>query len=252
MMKRILSLLAALMLLAAPALAENIALEGNVTGVACWPDGSTEADATYVYRYAYPRLADTGDVAATINEFYAYLVEDALGFTVPITAETLESTDVQAYTNVLSQVTCLNEDYLSVLVVTESFLGASAMEVYAGHTFTLTGDLAGAATSLPRLLGILSDAETDEWMQDRQTAKANDLVWGLIWSIIQEQQAAGEINYDPDLTYDMLTQTFYPEEDFYLDASGNPVFFIQAATLASAADGVLLFPFTVEELKDEL
>lgn len=251
-MKRFLSLMLALLLSAAPALAETITLDEPLTGVVCWPEGSTEADAAYVYRYSYPHVAGDGEVAGTINETYAYLVEDALAFTVPITAETLESTDVQAYTNVVSQVTCLNDAYLSVLIVTESFLGASSMEVYAGHTFALTGERAGIATSLPRLLGLLDDKETDEWLLDRQTAKANDLVWGLVWSIMEEQRAAGDVNFDPDLTYDMLTQDFYPEEDFYLDGDGNLVFFIQAATVASAADGVLTYPFSLEELKDEL
>ena len=73
-----------------------------------------------------------------------------------------------------------------------------------------------------------------------------------MWSIIEEQRHNGEISFDPDLTYEMLTQDFYPEEDFYLDENGNPVFFIQAATIASAADGVLKYPFTLEELQDEL
>lgn len=251
-MKRFLALVVALLLASGVSLAESVTPTGTLSGTVCWPEGTTEDTATFIYRYSYPVVADTGEAARAINEFYTYLVDDTLAFTVPIMAESLETTEVQSYANVTSQITCLNDEYFSVLVVTETFLGAAATEVYAGHTFLLDGERAGLATSLPRLMGILDDQEADEWMQDRQTARANDLVWGLVWSIIEEQRQNGEISFDPDLTYEMLTQDFYPEEDFYLDENGNPVFFIQAATIASAADGVLKYPFTLEELQDEL
>jgi len=69
---------------------------------------------------------------------------------------------------------------------------------------------------------------------------------------MQAQSAAGTQIYSTDLTYEMLELLFYPEEDFYLDADGNPVFFIQSAYVCDSADGLLLFPFTIEELLDEL
>ncbi len=252
MMKRLMACVLALCLFAVPCLAESLTRDDDLTGTVCWPDGTDESSATFVYRYNYPHFAESGEVATAVNETFAYLIDDALGFTVPILAESLESTEVQAYCNVVSTVTCLNDDYLSVLVVTESFQGASTTEVYSAQNFMLSGERAGIATSLPRLLGILDDQESDTWMQDRQTAKANELVWTLVWEIIEEQRTAGTVNYDTDLTYDTLTQEFYPEEDFYLDENGDPVFFIQAATIASAADGVLLFRFSLEELQDEL
>jgi hypothetical protein len=251
-MKRLLALTLALCLLAVPCLAETLTRDDDLFGTVCWPDGTDEDTATFVYRYNYPHFEESGEVATAVNETFAYLIDDALGFTVPILAESLESTEVQAYCNVVSNVTCLNDDYLSVLVITESFQGATTTEVYSAQTFMLNGERAGIATSLPRLLGILDDQESDTWMQDRQTAKANELVWKLVWEIIEEQRTEGTVNYDTDLTYEMLTQEFYPEEDFYLDENGDPVFFIQSATIASAADGVLLFNFSLEELKDEL
>ncbi|MBR4082123.1 MAG: hypothetical protein IKK21_10100 [Clostridia bacterium] len=249
-MKKLLALVLIACMLPLSTLA--VELGEDVTGTVCWPEGTDETTAVYVYRYAYPTVAGEDDIAGLINENFAYMIEDALAFKVPMTGETLESTDVQAYTNELSRITCNNDEYLSVLVVSEAFLGAAAQEVYYGYTFSLTGLRAGQVTSLPRLLGILKDDEEDTWMQERQTRKANELVWGLVWGIIEEQQREGLITFDPDLSFEMLQQDFYPEQDFYLDENGNPVFFIQAATIASAADGVLTFPFTVEELLDEL
>ena len=248
-MKKIIALFLALLL---PLTACAVELGEDVSGVACWPEGTDETNAAYVYRYSYPTVLGDDETAGLINENFAYMIEDALAFKVPMDGEMLESTDVQAYTNELSRVTCNNEEYLSVLVVSEAFRGAAAQEVYYGYTFSLTGLRAGQPTSLPRLLGILKDDEADTWMQERQTNKANELVWGLVWDVIQEKQEEGLITFDPDLTYEMLTGNFYPEQDFYLDENGDPVFFIQAATIASAADGVLTFPFTVEFLLDEI
>lgn len=249
-MKKLIALLLALMLL--PISVFAIELGEDVSGTACWPEGANEAGAAYIYRYSYPTVLGDSEVAGLINENFAYMIEDALAFKVPMTGEMMDSPDVQGYTHDFSRVTCNNDEYLSVLVTSEAFLGAAAQEVYYGYTFSLTGLRAGQVTSLPRLLGILKDDEEDTWMQERQTNKANELVWGLVWDIIQEQRKEGVITCDPDLTYEMFTLDFYPEQDFYLDENGNPVFFIQAATIASAADGVLTFPFTIEELLDEL
>ena len=45
-----------------------------------------------------------------------------------------------------------------------------------------------------------------------------------------------------------LTGAFSPESDFYLDADGNVVFFIQAGEIAGEIAGVLRFPFNPAEL----
>ena len=186
-----------------------------------------------------------------INDFYDYLISDAKDFMIPMTYETLEVSPVQAYTAITSQVMCNNEDYFSVLVTTESFMGAETSQILAGHTFALQGGKAGTCISLPYLLGLLEADENDTWMQDRATAKANELVYGLVWSIIEEQKAEIIAYYD-DLTREELEAQFYPEEDFYLDENGNPVFYVQPSYIASSAEGVLTFPFTLEELLDEL
>lgn len=251
-MKQLFACALALMLLVSTALAEPLTLGPDLTGVACWPDGSDETTATYVYRYRYPTAAGDDEVSAMINEHYLYLVEDALAFQVPMTGEELAGSEIQSTTTILSEITCNNDNYLSVKVTSVSEIGAAASTVLAAHTFARTGDKAGAVVNLPYMLGILSADETDPWMQERQTAKADSMVLNLIWDIIQQQLARGEVAYYDDLTFDLLQATFYPEEDFYLDESGNPVFFIQEAMVAPASEGVLYFPFSMEELLDEI
>ncbi|MGN0777625.1 MAG: hypothetical protein ACI4MJ_00610 [Aristaeellaceae bacterium] len=251
-MKRFLLMLLTLTLLTAAALAEPLPLEENA-GVYCYPEDADESSARYVYRYAYPYVAAEGDVALTINEFYAYLVDDAFGFAVPMAVEALDpDSPLQAVTSITSEITCNDGQYLSVKITNETLTGAAVSSVVSGHTFVLTGEKAGTVTSLPYLLGILEAGETDEWLLDRQTAKADELVRSLVWEVIQEQMAAGEADYYDDLTYEQLSACFYPEEDFYMDDAGNLMFFVQASVLAPAASGIFYFPFSLEELLDEL
>ena len=223
-MRRWIALLLFFSLLITPcALAEGVHVVGDNAGEVYCPEGSDAQTAQYVYRYQYPLLENTGETAQMINDFYDYLISDAKDFMIPMTYETLEVSPVQAYTAITSQVMCNNEDYFSVLVTTESFMGAETSQILAGHTFALQGGKAGTCISLPYLLGLLEADENDTWMQDRATAKANELVYGLVWSIIEEQKAEGIIAYYDDLTREELEAQFYPEEDFYLDENGNPV-----------------------------
>ena len=251
-MIRFFLILMALTWLACPALAEPLTLGGGISGVAVWPEGAEESAATYVYRYTYPTVEGEDEVSGMINDFYTYLVDDALAFAFPMTAEELEGSEVQAYTNITGEVTCNSDDYFSVRVTTESFRGAAVSVVVAGHVFARHGEKAGSAVSLPYMLGILKADETDQWMQDRQTAKADDMVRRLVWEVIQEQLAAGEVAYYDDLTYETLENVFYPEEDFFLDENGDPVFFLQESMVAPQTEGILYFPFTLAELLDEI
>jgi len=251
-MKKIVAAMLLLCLFTSLSLAEPLPLGEDLSGVACWPEGSNESTATYVYRYQYPTAAGGDEVSDMINQCYAYLVEDALSFLVPMTGEELFGSEIQSSTIVSSEITCNNDAYLSVKITNASMIGAAASSIVTGHTFARQGEKAGEVLSLPYLLGILNPGETDEWLLDRQTAKADDLVRTLVWNIIQEELSTGVRAYYDDLTFDLLEATFYPEEDFYLDADGNPVFFIQEAMVAPASEGVLLFPFSLEELLDEI
>lgn len=251
-MKKLLTLLLTLMLLCSTALADPLPLS-ELSGVYCYPEDADESAARYVYRYAYPQVDAEDDIAMTINEFYAYLVDDAYGFAIPMAVEALEpDATMQAITRITSEVTCNNGDYLSVKITSESMTGAAASQVVSGHTFSLTGAKAGTVTSLPYLLGLLEADETDEWLLDRQTGKADDLVRTLVWDVIQEQLSSGEVDYYADLTFDQFAACFYPEEDFYMDSEGNLIFFVQESVIAPAAFGVFYFPFSMEELLDEI
>ena len=248
-MKRLLLILLAMLLLCASACAE-LGFSGEVSGTICYPQDADTDTATYVYTYTYPLAEGDEALAAAINEQFAYMIYEAENFTVPIQGEMAEGSE-QAWSHVTGAVTCLNGEYASVLVVRETELGEEDHSViYAGYTFSLTGAKAGTVTSLPYLLGILdAEAEADEWLEERQAAKAEACVRQMVWDRLQEVPPEGLYETADE---DWLSAVFYPEDDFYLDAEGNIVFYISPGMMAPAESGALLFSFTVEEILDEL
>lgn len=255
-MKRLLILLLALLALTSFASAEELlTMAEPLEGVHCWPEDCDESSAAYVYRYSYPQVAGNSEAAELINTLFAEEVSFALDFRIPMEVSDLDpDAGVQVYTNLSYEITCLNERYLSVLITRESSQGPSIATTITGHTFALGGDASsGAETNLPYLLGLLNGADaTDEWLQERQTAKADNCVRGLIWAIIEEQMMNGSVAFDPDLTRESFDERFFPETAFYLDADGNPVFYLQEGSVALPFEGILRYPFTLEELLDEI
>lgn len=251
-MKRFLIFLLALLMLAPlPAMAEEAIVLGEpLAGVYTWPEGSPEAAALYVYRYSYPQLEGMGEIAQLFNETYRYTVEDALGFEVPMLASGMSPDDPQKVVSIRHEITCQNDDYLSVMIVKEVTVADQTVQVVSGHVFSLRGNNAGRITSLPVYMDLLDANETDDWYITRQTNKADKLVRGIVWDKIQTDGAAMGL-YD-DLTYEEIEATFYPEEDFFLTAEGDVCFFFQAGLIAPEEQGLITFTFPLWYLLDEL
>ena len=241
-----------LMLICIPfqALSECVILAEPLSGTICWPEETDEQTASFLYRYNLPRASGESAMAQGINAFYAYYLEDAIAFTVPILGESLEDLSVPSWCDVQGEVTCNMDTAFSVRMITTSCMDGETTVIWAGHVFASSGPKEGLVISLPYLLGILSEDENDTWLQDRQTQKADRCVRDLIWETLEKDRDA--YHFLPDATYDLFCDMFYPEEDFYLDASGNPVFFVQPGILTEEEDGVLLFPLSLETILDEI
>ncbi|MBQ8201830.1 MAG: hypothetical protein IJZ74_08690 [Clostridia bacterium] len=232
--------------------AEPLTFADDLAGVYTYPEGSSEDDARYIYRYCYPQIADNSDIALLINTTYQYTADDALGFEVPMQASDVQEDDPQKIVDVSYKITWQDEDYLSVAIYKQVTSGNELSTVISGHVFALHGSNAGNIVSLPILLGILKADETDEWYKERQTAKADACVRGLVWDRLQEMQSDGTIALYEDLTYEEFEACFYPEEDFYLDENGNPLFFLLPGSVAPEDAGEFLITITMEELLDEI
>jgi len=102
------------------------------------------------------------------------------------------------------------------------------------------------------MLGLLDDGETDEWLLQRQTDKADAAVRKLLWRAIQQGKSTEPVIFYDDLEQESLDWLIYPEEDFYLDEEGNPVFFFQPGSIADESYGPVLFAIPFESIDDEL
>ena len=96
------------------------------------------------------------------------------------------------------------------------------------------------------------DGKVDTWLQDRQTAKADNCVRELVWAEIERMMKSGDVPFYDGLTFEELEAAFYPEEDFYLDENGDPMFYLLENTVALPEAGILLVPISLETLLDEL
>lgn len=251
-MFRILFLLLALMLPLTGTAEAPLAFGEDLSGVYTWPEGSTEADASYVYRYTYPQVSGEDSIALTINNVFAYEASDALGFECPMIGSSHDPADGQMQVTLSYEIVHLSQTLLSVRVDKEVVTGGDISRIVKGFTFFLTGPEAGTVTSLPYLIGVIKEGETDEWYLDRQTAKADACARTLVWMRIEEDMAAPDSPIYEDLTFEEFEWGFYPEEDFFLDEQGQVVFFLQEGMIAPAEEGHYFYPITMEELLDEI
>lgn len=248
-MKRLLCLIAALCLCASAALAQTVVEGTPITGACTYPEGSDVATAAYVFRYAFPQFTADSPQAAAINAYYAALAGDMADAALADAAgqgedQPQDSGAPGGYTALDYRITAATEDYLSVLLTSRQFLGNTETESWTGNVFALNGVYAGQAVSLSQAMGL----EQEDGAAASATSYAAQLVYRLVWQIIGDQQAMQSTDYFPELTQADLERVFSPESDFYLDADGNFVFYVQSGQIASEVEGVLTYPFSMAEV----
>ena len=250
-MKRVLSVLLLLSLLALPALADPLPLLEDYTAEIAQPyDENDPSAGTFIYRCRYPHADDSSAGGSEINAFYEYLMNDTLDNYIPLLQDAYEGYDssmVVTYT-----VTCNNDEYFSVLIRTDRDNPDLRLTTWEGHVFSRTKGSPGQTYTLPKVLGILSANENDEWLQNRQTEKANSVIREMVWDMIQDNPEG--LDYG-DVTEESLDYVFFPEENFYLDENGDPVFYLQPGDIFSEVPegtGLFTFPIALEDILDEL
>lgn len=247
-MKKYLLLLMALMLALLPAASLALTQADPLTGECYYPEGSDAETATYVYRYSFPQFAGEDDVVEGINAVYAYEADYIETFTLAINGDMYGTGETQYYTDLSAEVTCETDEWLSVCLTYDELIDAEPTHKMAGHVFALTGSRAGTVIALPYFLGILSMDENDEWLITRQTEKCDRCVREMVWEALHDLDV--ELYDNADREY--FDGAFYPEEDFYLNADSDLVFFLQEDTMAYPEYGILTFTFSVDDILDEL
>lgn len=252
-MFRLLILLLTLTLLPFAGSAEtSLTFAEDISGVYTWPEGASVETASYVYTYRYPQLAGESDLAMAFNNIYQYEESDALGFECPMTGSDHDPALGQMVVTIDYEITHHSNNLLSVQITKVVQVGENVSGIIKAHTFTLEGENAGTVTSLPYLLGLMNDGETDEWYIERQTAKADACAREMVWALIEQAMRDPELPVYEDLTFEEFEWGFYPEEDFFLDRDGNFVFFVQENVIAPQEAGPFFFTISMDELLDEI
>ena len=243
--------LLACLILGSAAIAEPLPLTEDLADeIVILYDEADPSAGRFLYSYRYPAVDPSHPDAVIVNTFFEYEVSDTVNFRAPMDAENWESTGENVKKTITFTVTCNNDDYFSVLVCTRETAAGETYTSYIGDTFSRLEQKPGYTTTLPQILGILSSHESDTWLQDRQTARADAFVRTMIWEQIGENP--DNLPFYDDFSEEDLEMIFYPEEDFYLDESGNPVFFIQPGDAAPLEEGLIIFPLSLEEILDEM
>ena len=248
-MKRLLCIALALCLFTpATCLAQPAVETQPLTGAQYYPDGSDAQTAGYAFLYAYPQFEPATPSDIAVNAYYAALASDVASAGVTAAVADIgalpEAGSPAYYTRLSYRVTLNTDDYLSVLITSLQFLGNAETESISANVFARSGVYAGQPISLSQAMGL----EQAEGAAAEENSYAAGLTYGLIWQIVQSQQAMQQRDYFPELTLADLQNAFNPESDFYLDEDGNFVFYIQSGAIASEVEGVLTYPFSTAEL----
>ena len=255
-MIRFLSFFLALLLLIPAASADPLSLAEDLSDtVVVFYNETDSSDGQYVYSYCYPCISEADELSAvSINEYYRKKIQEYRDFYIPSQASEYASRYQNVNITVSYEITCNNDRFFSVLIHKTEDVEGELTEIWEGNTFARSSEVIGSLTSLPKLLGLVDDGESDEWLEDRQTMKVWEALCTLIWDAVRNNPDG--IEYHPELQKEDLEFIIDPvlslDQDFYLDETGGLVFFILPGRIAPESAGLLTFSFSLDEILDEL
>lgn len=256
-MKRFAAVFLSLLLFIPAASADPLPLaEEDLTDtITVFYNGEDDSDGRYVWSCRYPVIADENDLSAVcINEYYRKKVQEYNAFYAPSQAQAYADQYQNVTIGVSYEVTCNNDDCFSVLLHKTEDVEGEVSEIWEGNTFSRKSEMIGSVTSLPTLLGLVDDGESDEWLGNRQSVKVCEVLRSLVWDAVLENPEG--IDYLPDLKEEdlesIIDPDISPDQDYYINEDGDVVFFVLPGRVAPPDAGLITFTFTMEELQDEL
>ena len=242
---------AVLLLVSSLAISEPLKQTEDYSGIVVISYDEMDPSAgSFTFKYCYPCIDDAEPDAYIVNSFYREQIEmDETNM--QFFADGYAGTGQSVVKDISYRVTCNNDQYFSLLMTQELKIGEEIRISWEGNTFSRKSGGIGITIDLPRLLGILDEDEQDEYLIDRQSEKAAEIVLDIILGRILDNPD-GLPYFDDIITYDYLYDTVFPHEDFYLETNGNPVFFVNPGIVADESEGFILFPISLEDILDEL
>ena len=250
-MKRFCAFLLALLFAAVPALADPLPLlEDRTESVSRLYDEEDPSAGQFVFSVRYPRADPDAPGGDQVNDFYETRLRELQDFYIDHDFDYYQEMSEDCVIDISYEITCNNDAYFSVLVRKTVTAEEETVETWSGDTFDRLNGPIGLTASLPVLMGLLHAGDSDQWLDERQTQKVSDAVVSLIMEEIRANPSG--IAYREDLTEDLLALALNAEEDFYLDETGNPVFFIFPGYIADEEEGFLTFPVAFRDIEDEI
>ena len=213
-------------------------------------DENDPSAGSFSYSYHYPHVDPATEGGAKINSFYLDLATYTDSFTIPYNMDACRDMGGESSVVISYTVTCNSDDFFSVLLRNANSVPGVSTVSWEGHVFSRAEGKADSTMTLPQLLGILATDENDTWLQDRQTARAEKLIREMVWDRMRENKDG--IPFYSDFVEEDLEHYFFPEEDFYLDETADPVFFLQPGIAAPESAGLIVVPLSLEEILDEM
>lgn len=222
------------------AAAEGLMQQEPIAGSVTRSDGAQAPQAAFSLFYELPQFEPRTEADEQINRYYQELAQG-----MEAAAQTL--TEDGGDLRIAFEVTHNTARYVSVAVSRISQGGNAENEVLSADTFARDGVYAGQPLSLSQVLGL----EEGPSFSGEETL-AETLAYKLIWQMVQQEMQNIDSDFLDGLTEQNVRRALIPETDFYLDAEGNIVFFIQAGEVAGEIAGILRFPFSPAELLSAL
>lgn len=198
----------------------------------------SEADWTYHFTYAYPRLQGEDYAAAAINDTYEMALEEMLQLVLPMFADA-EDMRFDGKNEVRHDftVTCNNGRFLSILQYRGQTLGEEGENLtMEAQVFDMAGEYLGETLTLRGLVKV-----------GESSAQLGEVVLPLLYDEFLRLQGEGII--PADISEEDFLLEFSPTRDFYADEMGNAVFFFPPMLLSAPSFDVPTFPFTPAELE---
>lgn len=214
--------------------AEGLMQKEPIQGTVQWPAGVQTPQA--IFQYQYPQFEVHNETDEAINQYYQAQARD-----LETAVHSMTDADEPSDTTISCEVMHASDRYVSVVHTMVQMGGNAEMETLSAESFARDGVYAGQLLTLSQILGIEEENPSGESM-------AETLVYDLVWQIVERGLQNADGDYLDGVTRDDLKRSFSPETDFYLDADGNLVFFIQKGEIAGEIAGILTFPFAPAEI----
>ena len=251
-MRRLLAgLLLICLLPVCPALADPLPLLEDYTESAVLPfDEEDPSSGQFVFTCRYPHADPDAPGGELVNHFYETKLRELRDFYIDHDFDTYQDECLNCTIESTYEVTCNNDAYFSVLIRKKVTTDDEEYESWTGHTFDRTNGLLNLSASLPVLLGRLTSGESDSWLEERESGKVSGAVISLSLDAVRRNPEG--IPYRSGLTKELLARCINPDEDFFLDETGNPVFFIFPGYIADPEEGYMTFSFSFRDIRDEM